>query len=124
MTGAIVLTIGRQGHYNSCKQKKGWPGTLGDRMATIGFDLAVVSADDILRYESGVATNRLVGLYNPHEPQLNAMQLMQASALPPICWVPSFILGRQSWGRQEGTRVTGVRTAQGQSFLPSGDCGN
>ncbi len=34
----------------------------------------------ILCYESGVATNGVVGLYNPHEPQLNAMQFMQAYA--------------------------------------------
>ncbi|MGH2482551.1 MAG: NAD(P)/FAD-dependent oxidoreductase, partial [Ktedonobacteraceae bacterium] len=83
-----------------------------------GFEMAILSDDDILRYESGVATTGVVGLYNPHEPQLDATQFMQAYAHAGNMLGAIFYPGEEVIAvERQGTRVKCVHTAQGQSFF-------
>jgi glycine oxidase len=82
-----------------------------------GSRIELLSADEIHHREPEVDAKEAVGLYNPHEPQLNALQFMQAYARAAEMSGANFFTGEEVIAIQRHkTKVTGVRTSQGHTF--------
>jgi glycine oxidase len=82
-----------------------------------GFPVELLSDDEIRHYEPGLATDISLVLYNPHDPQLDAVQLVRAYA----CAAER--LGAMFYTHEEVNavdhhheRILGVRTSQGKTI--------
>jgi len=82
-----------------------------------GFPVQLLIDDEIRQYEPGLATDIPLVLYNPHDPQLNALQLVRAYA----CAAER--LGAMFYTHEEviaidhhHEQITGVRTSQGKTI--------
>lgn len=82
-----------------------------------GFPVEVLADDDAGRYEPAAAIGTAVAVYRPGEPQVNAIQLMQA-------WMRAAITAGAAFSPHQtvaavdylGRRIQGVRTAEGHAI--------
>ncbi len=82
-----------------------------------GFPVEVLTGDDIGRYEPAAAIGTAIAVYRPNEPQVNAVQLMQA-------WMRAAITAGAAFSPHQtvtavdhlGGRIQGVRTAEGRAI--------
>jgi len=82
-----------------------------------GFPVEVLTDDDIRRYEPAAAIGTAVAVYRPDEPQVNAVQLLQA-------WMRAAITAGAAFSPHQtvtavdhlSRRIQGVRTAEGRAI--------